>query len=177
MKIISATLCLTAFAFCQTLPVVAWAQTATTTTKPAAAAQPVATTTKPAAAVQPVATTTKPAAEQPVATTTKPAAEQPAAATTKPAAAAQPVANQSQPLSYHSMRASAEGEVRKIDLENGKVAIKHSAIKALDMPTMTMVFTAQDKDILTGVKPGDRIKFMVLNENGKLFISDIQPYR
>ena len=176
MKIISATLCLTAFAFCQTLPVVAWAQTATTTTKPAAAAQPVATTTKPAAAVQPVATTTKPAAEQPVATTTKPAAEQPAAATTKPAAE-QPAANQSQPLSYHSMRASAEGEVRKIDLENGKIAIKSSAIKALDMPTMTMVFTAQDKDILTGVKPGDRIKFMVLSENGKLFISDIQPYR
>ena len=34
----------------------------------------------------------------------------------------------------------ADGEVRKVDLEAGKVTLKHGDIKSLDMPAMTMVF-------------------------------------
>ena len=68
----------------------------------------------------------------------------------------------------------ADGEVRKVDQDTGKVTIKHGEIKHQDMPGMTMVFTAKDKSLLTGVKPGDKIRFMVVNEGGKMVVTDIQ---
>jgi Cu/Ag efflux protein CusF len=68
-----------------------------------------------------------------------------------------------------------DGEVRKVDQVAGKVTIKHGDIKHLDMPGMTMVFTAKDKSVLNNIKPGDKIKFMVVTEGGKFFVSDIQP--
>jgi Cu/Ag efflux protein CusF len=67
-----------------------------------------------------------------------------------------------------------DGEVRKVDQENGKVTIKHGEIKHMDMPGMTMVFTAKDKALLTNVKAGDKVKFMVVNEGGKMVVTDIQ---
>jgi Cu/Ag efflux protein CusF len=70
-----------------------------------------------------------------------------------------------------------DGEVKKVDLETGKVTIKHGEIKHLDMPSMTMVFTAKDKTLLSNVKPGEKIKFMVSNEGGKMVLTDIQPAR
>ena len=37
-----------------------------------------------------------------------------------------------------------------------------------------MVFTAKDKSLLTSIKPGEKIKFMVINEGGKMIVTDIQ---
>ncbi|BDU56193.1 MULTISPECIES: copper-binding protein [unclassified Limnohabitans] len=68
-----------------------------------------------------------------------------------------------------------DGEVKKVDLEAGKVTIKHGEIKHLEMPSMTMVFTAKDKRLLTSIKPGEKIKFMVVSEGGKMIVTDIQP--
>lgn len=68
-----------------------------------------------------------------------------------------------------------DGEVRKIDKDAGKITIKHGEIKHMDMPGMTMVFTAKDKSLLSNVKPGDKVKFMVVNEGGKMVVTDIQP--
>lgn len=68
-----------------------------------------------------------------------------------------------------------DGEVRKVDQAAGKITIKHGDIKHLDMPGMTMVFTAKDKSVLNNIKPGDKIKFMAVTEGGKFFVSDIQP--
>lgn len=68
-----------------------------------------------------------------------------------------------------------DGEIKKVDLDNGKVTIKHGEIKHLDMPGMTMVFAAKDKSLLSNVKPGDKVKFMVVNEGGKMVVTDIQP--
>jgi Cu/Ag efflux protein CusF len=68
-----------------------------------------------------------------------------------------------------------DGEIKKVDLDNGKVTIKHGEIKHMDMPGMTMVFTAKDKSLLSNVKPGDKVKFMVVNEGGKMVVTDIQP--
>ena len=62
-----------------------------------------------------------------------------------------------------------------MDLDNGKVTIKHGDIKHLDMPGMTMVFTAKDKGLLSNLKPGDKVKFMVVNEGGKMVVTDIRP--
>lgn len=68
-----------------------------------------------------------------------------------------------------------DGEVKKVDLDTGKVTIKHGEIKHLDMPSMTMVFTAKDKRLLTNIKAGEKIKFMVISEGGKMVVTDIQP--
>jgi Cu/Ag efflux protein CusF len=68
-----------------------------------------------------------------------------------------------------------DGEVRRVDPATGKVTIKHDDIQHLDMPGMTMVFTAKDKGLLSNIKPGDKIKFMVVNEGGKMMVTDIQP--
>jgi Cu/Ag efflux protein CusF len=65
-----------------------------------------------------------------------------------------------------------EGEVKKVDIDVGKVTIKH-----MDMPGMTMVFTAKDKGLLANVKPGDKIQFMVVNEGGKMVVTEIQAAR
>lgn len=73
--------------------------------------------------------------------------------------------------------ALTDGEVKKIDLDNGKITIKHGDIRHLDMPGMTMVFSAKDKNLLTPLKPGEKIQFMVVTESGKMVITEIHPAR
>ena len=68
-----------------------------------------------------------------------------------------------------------DGEVRKIDKDAGKITIKHGDIKHLEMPGMTMVFTAKDKALLDKTQVGDKIRFMVINEGGKMVVTAIQP--
>ena len=69
---------------------------------------------------------------------------------------------------------STDGEVRKIDLEAGKVTLKHAEIKNLDMPAMTMVFVVKDKVMLDKLKTGDKIRFKAVLETGKYTVTEIQ---
>lgn len=55
----------------------------------------------------------------------------------------------------------ADGEVRKIDKDAGKLTLKHGEIKHLDMPGMTMVFQVREPALLDKVKVGDPVKFRV----------------
>lgn len=81
---------------------------------------------------------------------------------------------------HHAPAASAEaaptvdGEVRKVDREQGKVTLKHGPITNLDMPGMTMVFKARNPMLLDGLKPGDKIKFTADNVNGALTVTSVQ---
>ncbi|QHE89143.1 copper-binding protein [Hydrogenophaga sp. BPS33] len=68
-----------------------------------------------------------------------------------------------------------DGEIRKIDKENGKITIKHGEIKHMDMPPMTMVFTVKDKAVLDKVKVGEKVQFIVIKDAGKMVVTDIQP--
>ena len=70
-----------------------------------------------------------------------------------------------------------DGEVRKIDIEAGKVTLKHADIKNLDMPGMTMVFVVKDKALLDKLKAGDKVKFRAINDAGKFTVTEIQPAR
>ncbi len=69
---------------------------------------------------------------------------------------------------------TADGEVRKIDLEAGKITLRHGEIKNIDMPGMTMVFVVKDKTLLDKLKPGDKVKFKAISEGGKYTVTDIQ---
>lgn len=57
----------------------------------------------------------------------------------------------------------------------GKVTIKHGEIKNLDMPPMTMVFTMAEPSMLTNLKAGDKVRFVVEQQNGKMVITQITP--
>ena len=70
-----------------------------------------------------------------------------------------------------------DGEVRKIDMEGGKLTLKHADIKNLDMPGMTMVFVVKDKAMLDKLKTGDKVKFKAVNDAGKFTVTEIQPVR
>jgi Cu(I)/Ag(I) efflux system protein CusF len=68
----------------------------------------------------------------------------------------------------------SDGVVRKIDTKNAKITIKHGEIVNLDMPPMSMVFTVKDPTLLDGVAKGDKVKFVAMEEGGKLIVTDIQ---
>jgi Cu(I)/Ag(I) efflux system protein CusF len=70
-----------------------------------------------------------------------------------------------------------DGEVRKVDADEGKITLKHSEIKSLDMPAMTMVFNVRDKAMLVKVKSGDKVKFKAVNDAGKFTVTELQVLR
>ena len=67
-----------------------------------------------------------------------------------------------------------EGEVRKIDKEQGKITLKHGEIKNLDMPGMTMVFRVKEAALLDQVKEGDKIKFTADKIGGQFTVTGIE---
>lgn len=68
-----------------------------------------------------------------------------------------------------------DGQVVKVDTSAGNVTIKHGPIKKLDMDQgMTMVFHAQNADLLQGVKAGDKIKFDAESVNGQYTVTKIE---
>ncbi len=89
-----------------------------------------------------------------------------AAQTAAPATAASPAAAD-----------MVDGEIRKVSKDTGKLTIKHGEIKSLDMPPMTMVFTAKDPALLDQVAVGDKVRFVVIDEGGKMVVTELQPLK
>ena len=69
---------------------------------------------------------------------------------------------------------ATDGEVRKVDKEQGKVTLKHGRIESLDMSPMTMVFRVADAKLLDGLKPGDKVRFAAESINGVLTVTAIE---
>ena len=69
----------------------------------------------------------------------------------------------------------ADGEIRKVDMDNKKITIKHGEIKNLDMPGMTMVFQVKDPAMLSSVKTGDKVRFKAEKSGGAMVVTEIQP--
>jgi Cu(I)/Ag(I) efflux system periplasmic protein CusF len=68
-----------------------------------------------------------------------------------------------------------DGQVVKVDTSAGSITIKHGPIKKLDMDQgMTMVFHAQNADLLKGVKAGDKIKFDAESVSGQYTVTKIE---
>lgn len=71
--------------------------------------------------------------------------------------------------------ALTQGEVRKVDKSAGKITLQHGEIKNLDMPPMTMVFTAKDPALLDKVKAGDKVTFAAEKDGGQYVVTAIEP--
>ena len=68
----------------------------------------------------------------------------------------------------------AEGEVRKVDKEAGKVTLKHGPLANLDMPPMTMVFKAKEPAMLDNLKVGDKVRFRAEKVAGAYPVTEIR---
>lgn len=68
----------------------------------------------------------------------------------------------------------SEGQVKKIDKDQGKLTIKHGPLENLGMPAMTMVFRVQDASWLDRVKPDNRIRFLAEKVNGALTVTTLE---
>lgn len=68
----------------------------------------------------------------------------------------------------------ADGEVRKVDKETGKVTIKHGPIPNLDMPGMTMVFRVSDPAMLDQLKAGEKIRFTAEKAGGAYTVTKVE---
>ncbi|MDF1671676.1 MAG: copper-binding protein [Roseovarius sp.] len=67
-----------------------------------------------------------------------------------------------------------KGMVKKVDIESGKVTVKHEELKNLDMPAMTMVFRVNDDEQLQNLKEGQAIEFVAERVKGKLTLVEVK---
>ena len=65
-------------------------------------------------------------------------------------------------------------DIQKIDLQAGKVTLKHAAIENLGMPAMTMAFPVKDRASLKNFKEGESVSVMFDKVGGKPTVVDIQ---
>lgn len=97
------------------------------------------------------------------------------------AAGAQQAPEEGDHASHHPAASAgallSEGEVRRVDLEQGKVTLRHGPLANLDMPAMTMVFTAADPKLLEGLKEGDKVRFTADRRDGTFIVTAIEAAR
>ena len=78
----------------------------------------------------------------------------------------------------HGAAASTtNGEVRKVDREQGRLTLKHGPIANLEMPGMTMVFKVADPKMLDSVKEGDKVRFGAAKVNGAITVTAIEAVK
>ena len=68
----------------------------------------------------------------------------------------------------------SQAEVRRVDIANQKITLKHGEIKNLDMPGMTMVFVAKDPTMLVNLKAGDKVVFTAEKINSAFVVTQIK---
>ncbi|MDP3816160.1 copper-binding protein [Pseudomonas sp.] len=70
--------------------------------------------------------------------------------------------------------AMSQGEVRKIDVANQKITLRHGPLVNLGMPPMTMVFGVQEPGLLDGLKVGDKVQFVVEQKGSQFVVTELQ---
>ncbi len=69
------------------------------------------------------------------------------------------------------MTQPAVAEVKRVQIRQGKVTLKHSYLQELDMPPMTMSFSTDNPVMIEGLKRGDKVEFRA---DSKMNLLDIQ---
>ena len=65
-------------------------------------------------------------------------------------------------------------EVKKIDADNGKLTLRHEALRQFDMPAMTMNFRVADPAMLSSLAVGDKVRFIPDKANGQFVVKKIE---
>ncbi len=77
-------------------------------------------------------------------------------------------------LAFAAPSAPVQGEVRRVNPNEGKITLKHGPIPELELPAMTLVFQVQDITVLEGVQPGDKVIFTADRINGQYTVITIR---
>ncbi|HEX2541132.1 MAG TPA: copper-binding protein [Caldimonas sp.] len=67
--------------------------------------------------------------------------------------------------------------VVRVDAERGRITLRHGPIRSVKMAAMTMGFQVADGLPLQAYKPGDRVRFSVVEVDGELRVSKIEAVR
>ncbi len=73
--------------------------------------------------------------------------------------------------------AAVAAEVRKVDVAQNKITLRHEPIPHLDMSAMTMVFEvreAADRKLLPQIKPGQRLRFVAAQQDGAFVARNLE---
>ena len=69
----------------------------------------------------------------------------------------------------------ASGVIEGVDASSRTLKIKHGPIKTMNMMGMTMNFKVADPSMIAGVKPGQKINFVLTQDNqGQFVIVDME---
>lgn len=75
-------------------------------------------------------------------------------------------------------KGKGEGEIRRVDAENKRIAIMHGPITGtLEMGPMSMVFSVKDAKMLGKLKAGDKVKFEVEQQGEVLMITKLEAVK
>jgi Cu(I)/Ag(I) efflux system protein CusF len=69
---------------------------------------------------------------------------------------------------------TVDGEVKKIDVDAGKITLKHGEIKNLDMPAMQMSFRVANPAWLKTLQVGDKVKFSADKVGGQFTVTALE---
>jgi len=70
-----------------------------------------------------------------------------------------------------------DAEVKKVDVEKGLIVLNHGDIPNLGMPAMTMGFDIADKNMLKGLKVGQKVKIQAEMVAGKATITELRKVK
>ena len=65
-------------------------------------------------------------------------------------------------------------EITKLDLARKRVTLKHAPIASIKMDAMTMPIKLKDVALFDSYKVGDKLQFVVKNDDGDLFITQVR---
>jgi len=65
----------------------------------------------------------------------------------------------------------------KVEPEKARIVLKHQRINSIGMEAMTTPFKVADDAALAAFKPGDKVRFTVIENNNHLFIDPIEADR
>jgi Cu/Ag efflux protein CusF len=68
----------------------------------------------------------------------------------------------------------AAGRIVAVDGKDGKVTVEHSPIPKFYLQGMTRIFHVEDRTMLTGLTPGDKIRFDLQRQHGRYVITRIE---
>ena len=68
----------------------------------------------------------------------------------------------------------AVGRIVAVNDKAGMLTVQHGAIRRFELDPLTRVFTVEDKAMLTGLTPGDKIRFDLVRKDGHYVIDRIE---
>ena len=70
--------------------------------------------------------------------------------------------------------ASADGEIRKLDVNGSRVIIKHGDWQGMQMGAMTMAFKVRQAALLDGLKVNDKVHFAIQKDGSDYVVTAIE---